>query len=243
LFEDYFVQAFGKMLSVQPAVHRVIPVKEAVQVGLEIRPYESAAELVASAQAWGVLDCICRKQKLLLGDPCEHPIRSCLAFSSRPGAFDQSPVVQALTQAEALQTLRMAAEAGLVHSVSNNQRDITYVCNCCTCSCGVLRGMAEFGVANVVAKSAFVCQVDGEFCLLCGDCLDRCQFDAIQMNEELVIDQLRCAGCGVCAISCEQGALSLVYRQESEIPLPPVTEMEWKRERAQARHLSLDDVL
>jgi electron transport complex protein RnfB len=53
-------------------------------------------------------------------------------------------------------TLRRAAEAGLVHSVSNSVEGTYYICNCCTCSCGILRGMAELGIANVVASSAFV---------------------------------------------------------------------------------------
>ena len=38
LFEDYYRQAFGQVLSAQPSVHRVIPIGESVRLGMEIRP-------------------------------------------------------------------------------------------------------------------------------------------------------------------------------------------------------------
>jgi electron transport complex protein RnfB len=243
LFEDYYHKAFGGILSVSPPVHRVIPVGESVKVGLEIRPYESAAGIVANAQAWGVLDCICRVQKALIGEACEHPVDVCMALSSKPGAFDHSPVVHALTQDQALETLQRAAKAGLVHSVSNNQRDTWYICNCCTCSCGVLRGLKELGIANVVVRSPFVNQVDEARCLACGDCLDACQFNALSLGITAQVDVWRCTGCGVCVLACPEGALGLVQRPEAEVPAVPETEMDWMRQRAAARGIDLNQVL
>ena len=160
LFEDYFQDAFSGMLAVKPQFHRVVPVGQSIRSTMEVRPYETAAELVNAARAWAVQDCICRKQKALIGDPCQHPIHDiCLSISSRPGTFDHDPSMHPLTQEEALAVLRRAADAGLVHSVSNNQKDVYYICNCCTCSCAILRGMAKLGKANVVASSAFVNRV------------------------------------------------------------------------------------
>jgi hypothetical protein len=122
LFEDYYRQAFGGALAVQPQVHRVIPVQATVRVDMEVRPYESAAEIVAACRSWGVTDCICRKQKALIGEPCGHPVDNCMVFSPSAGAFEGSASVRALTQDEALATLQSAAEAGLVHSVSNSRK-------------------------------------------------------------------------------------------------------------------------
>jgi Pyruvate/2-oxoacid:ferredoxin oxidoreductase delta subunit len=237
LFEQYYHHGFGQILSVQPPVHRVIPVGESIKTGLEVRPYESAAGLVASMKAWGVLDCICRKQTRLIGKGCEHPLDVCMTLSLQPGAFDHSSDVRALTQEEALATLHRAAEAGLVHSVSNNKKDIWYICNCCTCSCGVLRGMAEMGIANVVAKSAYVNQVDETLCILCADCLDHCQFDALTLDVTVKVNERRCTGCGVCTLFCTQEALHLVLRPESEISAPPENEAEWRRKRMEERGL------
>jgi electron transport complex protein RnfB len=243
LFEAYYRQAFGQALAIQPQVHRVIPVDRTVRLDMEVRPYESAADIVAGCQAWGVVDCICRKQKALVGQPCEHPLDVCMILSAMPGAFDDSLSVRALTREEAMATLRRAADAGLVHSVSNNQQGLWYICNCCTCSCGVLRGLVELGMANVIARSAFVNQVDEDLCGACGVCVDYCQFGALSLEDVARVSRTRCVGCGVCVPACPEGALGLVRRPESEILPPPVTGEDWRRERAAARGLDLSALL
>jgi NAD-dependent dihydropyrimidine dehydrogenase PreA subunit len=236
LFEQYFLTAFGMTGDIKPSVHRVIPVHESIQPGLAVRPYESVLDIVSSCQAWGVIDCICRKQKALIGDSCRHPVDNCMVMSSIEGVFDKSNDVKALTKDEAISTLRKAAEAGLVHSVSNYQKELWYICNCCTCSCGVLRGMAELGLASVVAGSGFVNQVDHELCILCSDCLDRCPFGALTIDDRLIIDELRCAGCGVCVIACPSDALKLVERPPQQVTIPPMDQAEWMRIRAASRN-------
>jgi len=235
LFEDYYRQSFGQSLQVRPAVHRVLPVGESVRQGLETRPFESVAAILSEAKAWGVNDCICRKQQALIGKPCGHPIDICMVVSQTPGAFDNSTEVHALTLDQAMATLRRAAEAGLVHSVTNNRKGVWYICNCCTCGCGVLRGMAELGIANVVAKSAFVNTVDESLCSACEDCLDVCQFGALTMDGVVHVDAVKCAGCGLCVPACPQGALGLVRRDE--VVAPPVDERGWMEER---RRLATD---
>ena len=212
LFEAYYTQAFADVLRVKPQVHRVIPVNESIKVDMEIRPFESASDLVDGAQAWGVLDCICRKQKALIGEPCEHPVDVCMTLSEVPNAFDNNDTIRALTRDEALATLQRAADAGLVHTVSNNQKGLHYICNCCTCSCGILRGMAELGIANVVARSSYVNQVDDLLCNGCETCIDYCQFDALAMGDDAVVqvNSVRCVGCGVCVSQCPNDSLGLV---------------------------------
>lgn len=245
LFEDYYTQAFTNVLKVKPQIHRVIPVNESIKVDLEVRPHESAADLVNHAQAWGVLDCICRVQKGLIGDPCEHPLDVCMTLSEVPGAFDNAEIIRALTRDEALETLQRAADAGLVHSVSNNQKGIHYICNCCTCSCGVLRGMAEVGIANVVARSPFVNEVHDLLCNGCETCLDYCQFDALVMGDDMVVQvsSVHCVGCGVCVLQCPSEALGMVLRPVDEIIQVPETIKDWGAKRAVDRGIDLTNVL
>jgi len=245
LFEDYHKQAFGNIVAIQPSFHRVVPIGESVRMDMEVRPYESATEIVNQAQSWGVMDCICRKQKALVGDPCDHPLDVCMVFSPVPNTFDHSTTIRALTHQESLSTLNRAAKAGLVHSVSNNQEGNYYICNCCTCSCGLLRGMAELGLANVVARSVFVNTVDSELCMGCEDCIDYCQFDALELADALLmtVDPLRCVGCGVCVPACPENAMSLVRRPEEEITPPPVTEQDWLKERAESRGIDISTVM
>jgi ferredoxin len=186
-----------------------------------------------------VLNCICRKQKSLIGNGCAHPLDVCLAMSKTPGAFEHNPVIRSLTREEALATLRRASEAGLVHSVSNACQGVWYVCNCCTCSCGVLRGLAELGLANVIARSAFVCQVDAELCTGCELCLERCQFGALAVDTVAQVDDARCVGCGVCTLECPDHALVLWRRPDEDVKLPPATEAEWRLARAHSRGIDL----
>ena len=244
LFEDYYVQSFGQALAPQPTFHRVIPVQESVRMDMEIHPFESARALAERAQAWGVQDCICRKQQALIGNACEHPLDVCMAFAQTPGAFDRSPHFKALTLDQALDTLDRAARAGLVHTVSNVQEDVTYICNCCTCSCGILRGISEMGLANAVAHSAFLNQVNEDLCNGCELCIDSCQFNALSMQDYLAhVEDLRCVGCGVCVLACPDGALELVRRPESEILPIPENQMVWGRQRSAARGIDLSHVL
>jgi ferredoxin len=232
-FENYFHQAFGGVLREKPAVHRVVPVDEVIKHDLAVQPYESATALVDRMQSWGVIDCICRKQKALIGEGCAHPLDVCMVLSEAPDVFTTGGV-RALTREGAHATLRRSAEAGLVHCVSNNQRELWYICNCCTCSCGILRGMAELGIAGVVARSAFVCQVDADLCAACGECVAACSFQALSIDGVAVVDVLRCAGCGICVTHCPQDALILGRRTEAETP--PLDEQAWREARHVATH-------
>ena len=242
LFEDYYQRSFQQAMRQQPPLHRVIPINQSLRQNLEVHPYESAAGIIMHAKAWGVTDCICRKQQTLLGHACEHPLDVCMVFSETPGFFDRKQDIRPLTQAEALATLQRAADAGLVHSTSNNQQGLWYLCNCCTCACGFLRSLSQLGAANVIARSAFACQVDEDLCAGCRDCEGRCAFGALTVDYVAQVDAARCAGCGVCILACSQDALSLVRRAETDILAPPRTEEDWRQLRAKARGIDLEVV-
>ncbi len=243
LVETYFQRAFRSMLAVEPTFHRVLPVGEAIPIDIEVQPFETAAAIVERARAWGVVECICRKQKALVGEACRHPIGYCMVFSSTPGAFDNEPSITVQTREESLVTLRQAAEAGLVHTVGNHQAHGAYICNCCTCSCAILRGVAELGIANAVARSAFCSQVDAAKCIGCEECTIACQFGALALADvSMGVDRQRCVGCGLCVLRCKQGALSLARRPEDEIKPVPATMRDWQTSRAVARGKDLAEV-
>ena len=105
--------------------------------------------------------------------------------------------------------------------------------------------MAEMGIANVVARSAFVMTVDADLCSGCELCVEYCQFDALALDEDMVmqVNATSCVGCGVCVSQCFDEAMSLVRRPEEEIMPIPVSEKEWMMERAIARGIDIRDVL
>jgi ferredoxin len=239
LMEAYFQEAMGFLGKHPPSVHRVIPVEEAVPATVEIYPYERATELLEGAKAWGVRDCICRVQQKLIDKGCDRPVENCLVFAPMEGVFENSSTTRPITKGEALHILHEAEEAGLVHSPGNYQDGNHYICNCCTCCCGVLRGVAEFSIPTAVASSAFVAVVDDGACAGCEDCLERCQFGALDIPDgTCMVDAGRCVGCGLCVTVCPSEALHLERRPEGHIPPPPANFRDWMAQRTEARGLA-----
>jgi electron transport complex protein RnfB len=243
LFEAYYQETRGGTFFSAPPIHRVVPVQEAVPVDVEIFPYESAAALLDDAKAWAVRHCICRVQQRLMGKGCDHPVENCLIFAPVEGLFDHSATERAITKDEALRILREAQEAGLVHTTGYYRDGHYYICNCCTCSCAVLRGVAEFGTLSAIGHSNFRAVVDVDVCAACGDCIERCQFGALALADDVcVVDAVRCVGCGQCATVCPNGALRIARRPEGEIIPLPADNLEWMARRAEQRGISLADI-
>jgi electron transport complex protein RnfB len=245
LVEQYFQETQGGTIARSaPSIHRVIPVEEAIPFDLEIFPYERATAMLEEAKAWGVRDCICRVQRRLIGKGCDHPVENCLVFAPVEGVFDHSKVDRAITKQEALRILREAEQAGLVHSTGNYRDGHYYICNCCTCCCGILRGVAEFDIPTAVTHSDFWVIVDTETCIGCADCVEHCPFGALAVPDDVCeVDYARCVGCGVCAIACPADALHLERRPQGETPPLPTDNDEWMAWRAEERGLTTSDVL
>jgi electron transport complex protein RnfB len=244
LFEQYYQETQGGVVQDIPALHRVLPVGEAIPLEVEIFPHERAAALLGGARSWGVRDCICRIQRRLVGQGCDHPVENCMIFAPVEGAFDDSEVDRAITKEQALRILHEAEEAGLVHTVGNYRSGNSYICNCCTCCCGILRGVAEFGILSAVAHSSFHAFVDTESCIGCGDCAEHCQFGALSVPEDVaVVDDARCVGCGLCAAICPADALHLEHRPDGQVQQPPADIDEWRAQSIEARGIPSSDVL
>jgi Na+-translocating ferredoxin:NAD+ oxidoreductase RNF subunit RnfB len=114
-----------------------------------------------------------------------------------------------------------------------------FICNCCGCCCGVLRGINELGIpASTVINSHYYAEIDPDLCSDCGLCAEeRCQVNAISENEDAIYEVIRenCIGCGLCITTCPTEAVKLVRRPEDEFVTPPVDEAEWFKERGRKR--------
>ena len=236
LFEQYYRETQGGVLRPKPALHRVIPVDRAIPLKVQIDLYEQASAILDKAQSWGVRDCICRKQQHLIGKGCHHALETCLVFSSMKNAFHRSTVDRTITKEEALQILRDTEEAGLVHSSGNYRDGIEYICNCCTCCCGIMRGIADYGILSAVAHSDFQIALEEEKCTLCGACIDRCQFKTLSILDTMLdVDLKHCVGCGLCVLVCPTEALHLEQREPDQISIPPSDIKEWREQRSVAK--------
>jgi ferredoxin len=241
VFERYYQEAGGFGPQHEPPFHRVIPVEQAIPSGVEIAPYERVTAMLKEAKSWGVRPCACRLQQQLLGEGCDRPIGNCVVFAPEEGAFQGGQNDRPITLDEALAMVRASADLGLVHTLPNFRQGFDYVCSCCTCCCFVLRALAEFAVPTAVAHSAFRVVTSGEQCEGCGDCVERCQFNAISLPGGFsVVDHARCVGCGSCVTVCPADALRLERKPEDQVPIPAADPDEWTAQRATARGAAVE---
>lgn len=244
LFEAYLKETIGTVISEQPAVHRIIPMDKAIPFDLEIFPYEKASEIIESAKSWAVRDCICRVQQRLIGKGCEKSIENCLIFAPIQGVFNRSEVNRVIEKQNALDLLKAAQEEGLVHSTGNYRQGLYYICNCCTCCCGIMRCLSEFGVPTAIAHSDFRAVHNDDTCTGCSTCVEHCPFGALTIWEDICsVDHSRCLGCGLCVTVCPTGSLHLERRSKGETPMPPLGIKDWMVRRADERGISMRDIL
>jgi electron transport complex protein RnfB len=244
LADDLFIKSKGgELFGTKPAIFQVLPVNQAIDAELEVFPYEVAEQIVENSKSWGMRECICKKQQALLDNPCKYPTSVCLTFAAKTeNAFDDDDLTQAITKEESLRILQEAHDAGLVHCTMNIQRGHNYICNCCTCCCGILRGVSVSGAPHAYVKSNFLASVDEDLCSGCETCVDRCQFDALSIPSDILeIDEDRCVGCGVCTSVCPEDALGLKPRPGKKHE-PPERFMDWMTQKATARGVDPSDL-
>ncbi len=236
LFEEYAPTLVRELGGSRPALARVVPVGARIEAKAEVLRYESVRELLARARSFRLMECICRKEQALVGHPCSHTRETCLSFSSAPdGSAGTLPegFGRPISHAEALAVLDQCEREGLVHCTYNVQRQHMFVCNCCSCCCGFLRGLKEFGAPHLLLRSNFVATVDAQACAACGDCLGRCPMEALRLEGDgCLVDGARCLGCGVCTVDCPTDAISLAPRPPAERDQPPATLAAWALQRA-----------
>jgi Pyruvate/2-oxoacid:ferredoxin oxidoreductase delta subunit len=222
----------------KPALARVVPVNAPIEARTRILPHDDLHALLLSARSFRVAPCICRKERALEGQPCSHTLETCLAFSRQEGAFGRYPPGgRAISREEALRVLGSAEEEGLVHCTYNVQREPMFVCNCCPCCCGFLRGVKEHRAPHFLAHSDLVARIEEEACTNCGACADgRCPMSAIASDGTTCrVDRQRCIGCGLCATACPANAVRLGERPPEECNEPPQTILDWAVERTTSR--------
>ena len=240
-------EEYGKVFGEQffankPQLMQVIPIESEIKGVQEALPYEKVSTIIENSQSMMYFDCICKKEKNLVGNPCDRPMQVCTAFAPVPGVFDDHPYGKTMTKEEAYELLNKAEEEGLVHLTWNMQTGHFFICNCCSCCCGVLRGINELGIdASKVINAHYYAEIDSDECVACGICADeRCQVNAIEESDGLyrVIPE-KCIGCGLCITTCEVDAISLIRKPEDRIDAPPVDEMTWFDKRAQLRGVDI----
>ncbi len=219
LFEQYYEEAMVPSLREAPTRlgFRVIPIEKEIQGSTVIQPYERVSQIIDSNTEFAVADCICRKERAILGDGCGRLQEACMTFGPGASYYIENGIGRAISKEEARDILLKAEEEGLVHCSSNVSGGQMFICNCCSCCCGVMKNVTKYGNPKVITKSNYYAVNNAEDCNACGICVGRCQVHAICIEDDVaVIERDRCIGCGLCVSTCPTGSLSLAAKSPGE---------------------------
>jgi uncharacterized Fe-S center protein len=127
-------------------------------------------------------------------------------------------------------------DAGLVLQPGNQQKSMN-ICMCCGCCCGVLKNLKTLEKPAEMIHTNYYAQVDGDLCTACEACVERCQMDAISVDEIAQVDLDRCIGCGLCVTDCPTEAMLLMQKAADSQYIPPKNVFETYMNIAQERGL------
>jgi NADPH-dependent glutamate synthase beta subunit-like oxidoreductase/Na+-translocating ferredoxin:NAD+ oxidoreductase RNF subunit RnfB len=91
-----------------------------------------------------------------------------------------------IDRAEADDIIKRAEADGLMHSIPNTEGDgkTHAICNCCGCSCYALRAASMYQNPDMM-RSNYTATVDAEECTGCGECVEVCPVNAINLGHKL----------------------------------------------------------
>jgi len=216
LWEEYFTGALGNTLhGTKIPISRVIPLSKKIPYGMDIFPYEECIEILKQAKKIALGQCQCR----LSARKCDAPLDVCIMLDGWADFVVDRGLAQPINIEKAIDALERSEKAGLVHTTTNTKTHVPYICNCCSCCCYMLRGVTEFGRRDL-ASSSFVADVDEDTCTGCGECINICKFEGMELNDQGVaqVIQGNCLGCGICGSVCPEDAISMVHRSDPPEP-------------------------
>ena len=213
-----------------------IPVEKQISAEHKPLPYQQMTAIIESSQSFAVNECVCNKEKKLLGKGCDKPKEICMGLSQEPNAWDNHPWGRPITREEAFQILDKAEEEALVHLSTNVEKGHWFICNCCKCCCPVLEALTMFESSEHV-NSSYYAVIDPDTCSACGVCADeRCQVNAIEESDDTYnIIMKKCIGCGLCISTCPEEAIELIRKPEDQIRMPAKNDDFWFEERGRQR--------
>ncbi len=244
----YYHGAWDPLDHLSPKYGRALPIQGTIEDTREIQPYEEVSKVLDQHDYFSVSTCPCRHRKNLDPefDDCPYPTEVCLHFGPLGRYIVENGMGREITRDETEEILRKAAEAGLVHNVSNWREGPDTICNCCPCCCVFLEAFHKLKHAQGMAPSDYRVRIDRDTCIGCGLCVKRCPMEALKLEDApeamnritvvaadggkgekrlkntkgkvSAVDPDRCIGCGVCVYKCPSKSLVLKRREVLEPP-------------------------
>lgn len=215
---------------------RVIPVAQSISAEMTVMPYEAAENIIRAQSKIVVAPCICRKEHEMVGHGCGRLQEACLIFAGGAYYYEENGLGRSISHDEALDILNKGLEQGLVLQPGNSQKPMN-ICLCCGCCCQILKNLNTLEEPAKAVCTNYYAVVSEDECVGCGTCEERCQMNAITMEDDVArINMARCIGCGLCVPTCDTEAITLMEKTELDKYIPPKntveTYMRIARERA-----------
>ena len=209
------------------SVDRIVPVEEEIEVKQEkIIPLEEMSKIIEENDTIALTTCYCRHQKDLIGDPCKTTDlrKNCFGFGRAAEFLIRENFGEKISKKDALRIMKESEDAGLVHKAFHNgldpTREIEGICQCCKCCCGTFANHYAGG-APLLSQTSYLAKIDEEICVACGTCVEKCNAEAIELEDTAVVDEERCIGCGLCALHCPEEAIEMERTGPRNVFVPP----------------------
>lgn len=220
LIEEEYTKALSKQreLGIQSR-SRTLLIQEAVPSEGRVLDRNSLRQIIKDAKLITTVPCPCRLQAEIAGKrPSDCPAGDksfCMQTGKMAQALVNRGIATVLSTEEALERIDEASAAGLVHNVTDFVDDYKTasevgmsICNCCPCCCILLYSVYK-GFPEILGKSGYQPVLNPDDCIGCGECEDRCPFNAISTDDIAHIDLEKCRGCGNCVTVCPEKAISM----------------------------------
>jgi len=217
--EENFIKG---IFSLEPAIFRALVQEDAIQEKdrVVVLDYERASHIIDTSSCITVGICYCRHKMEHMGKACKNPQEVCLTFNKSAESLAKHKIARSISREEAHRILNLCIDKGLVQLGDNVQESVNWICNCCSCCCEALLAYKRLGYsANI--NTNFVSRPSDEPCTECGECIERCPVNAIELDKRdsgssyAKIDSGRCIGCGVCVRFCPSNSIVLERREQT----------------------------
>ena len=191
-----------------PSSSKITPVTAALESLQWVLPTQQVLEILRNSRSFALAKCLCRKKQ----KRCDNPLEVCFYTNDVADKMVTQGAARRVSLQEAVETLKLANEHGLVHlTIYNPEQHVYALCSCCECCCHDIEFMQKLGRPDLVAHADYVAVLDTDACTECGACTERCVFGARSGEPGAVMfDQDKCYGCGLCVSTCGSHATRMV---------------------------------